>query len=345
MAKLVEFKQLPPRLTARWKVALDGHIVALEWSPDGKSVAAASVEGMIQIIANESGAIRQTLVGHKRGTNRVGWNDNRRLTSIGLDGAIRVWDTLTGEQESERDAGAKWADQLEWNAERSHLVSGAGKLVRLWDAAGNALHTLPEQASSILGLAWRPNAAEFAVATSRGVQIWDMAATVKATKEWAGAPTGMAWSHSGQCLAIGDQDATVHFWIIRGDHHLRMMGYPVKVKHLSWDAKDQLLATNAGSQVAVWDCTPPGPEGRTPIMLPTAGDASLVTALGFQRFGTLLAVGTDEELLQLWDVRKPKQPVAKAKAPGVVSSVAWSPGDTRLAVGTESGEVCLFATQ
>jgi len=39
-----------------------------------------------------------------------------------------------------------------------------------------------------------------------------------------------AWSPDGQYLCHGNQDATVHFWIVRSAKELQMWGYPTKIR-------------------------------------------------------------------------------------------------------------------
>lgn len=42
----------------------------------------------------------------------------------------------------------------------------------------------------------------------------------------------MAWSPDGRYLSHGNQDATVHFWIVATGRELQMTGYPSKVAQL-----------------------------------------------------------------------------------------------------------------
>ena len=37
----------PPQLALRWRQSIDDHVIALAWSPDGSTVAAASVTGPV----------------------------------------------------------------------------------------------------------------------------------------------------------------------------------------------------------------------------------------------------------------------------------------------------------
>jgi hypothetical protein len=39
----------PPRLDLRWRAAIDDHVIALGWAPDGSRVAAASVAGPVTL--------------------------------------------------------------------------------------------------------------------------------------------------------------------------------------------------------------------------------------------------------------------------------------------------------
>ena len=41
------FRTGPPRLSRRWKAAVEDHVIGVAWSPSGKVLAAAAVSGPI----------------------------------------------------------------------------------------------------------------------------------------------------------------------------------------------------------------------------------------------------------------------------------------------------------
>jgi WD40 repeat protein len=150
----------------------------------------------------------------------------------------------------------------------------------------------------------------------------------------------LAWSPDGKYLATGDQDCSVHFWIVRLGEDLQMSGYPRKVRELAWDSASRFLATGGGAVPSVWDCSGKGPAGTTPRQF--KGHDAAVNALAYQHAGPLLASGGEDGLLAVWQPTKSKKPLAVSVQDSGLTCLAWSPDDKRLAAGQESGRVVVF---
>ncbi len=121
---------------------------------------------------------------------------------------------------------------------------------------------------------------------------------------WKGSILTLAWSPDGRYLVHGDQDATVHFWVLASGKDYQMWGYPTKVRELAWDHTSRYLATGGGPVVVVWDYAGKGPQSSKPLMLEAHED--FLSALAFQHTGPLLASGgietaTDAERIRGWD--------------------------------------------
>lgn len=174
----------PAALSMRWQAALDGHhIIALHWSPDGRSIAAASADGPIYLFDGVRGTRHHSLTGHAIGTLALGWHpDGALLTSAGQDGTIRLWDGQTGAERMALAGGGAWVERLAWSppavvagpvlrgrralghpaaaapaaAPAPVLASAAGKTLRLWDADGTLLREVRDHVSTIADLGWLP---------------------------------------------------------------------------------------------------------------------------------------------------------------------------------------------
>jgi WD40 repeat protein len=199
----------------------------------------------------------------------------------------------------------------------------------------------PDHPATVADIAWQPKAEILATACYGQLALWRTDVSEPYRRfEWKGSMLALAWSPNGQYLATGDQDSTVHFWIVKKGEDLMMSGYPSKVKELSWDSSSRYLATGGGPMPCVWDCSGKGPAGTMPHQYEAHTDR--VSALAFQHNGLLLASGGLDSLVALWAVGQKTTPVVQEYLPSPITHLAWSRDDRRLAVGTERGDVVLF---
>jgi len=333
------------RLSKRWHVDLGDHIISLRWSPTGDLLAAAAVGGPIKVLDAANGSTRHDLPGHGFGTAEVGWEaQGRHLASVGQDGHVIFWDLAADKARLSCAAGAAWAEHLAWHPTEPLLATAAGRVVRLWDTAGQILREWRDHPSTVSDLAWRPGTSELAVSAYGVVSLRTPDAEPPRRRfEWKGSVLVLCWSPDGKFLATGDQDATVHFWTERTGDNLEMAGYPVKVRELSWDPTSRSLASGGGPAVTIWDCGGAGPAGTTPLQL--EGHDGQVTALAYQAKGPFLASGGDDGKVLLWQPGKGKGPLSLADVEGGVSQLVWAPDDRAVAVGTETGRVVVFAVR
>jgi WD40 repeat protein len=332
-----------PRLVRRWKAEVEDHVISLAFAPAGKLLAAAAVSGPIVLFDAATGQAVHTLSGHGFGTTCVSWrHDGAALASAGQDGKVRLWQAATGQEAADLAGGAAWVEQVRWHPSTGLLASAAGKKLRLWSADGALLREYPDQPATIADLAWRPGTRELTSGTYGGVTLWSAGQSEPLRRlEWRGSVLKLAWTPDGSRLAHGNQDATVHYWILANGHDLEMAGYPMKVRELAWDPTGTYLATGGGDRVTVWDCTPPGPADTEPLSF--KGHEGIITGLAYQARGPLLASGGQDGKVLLLQPGKFKKALAQSDAGAAVSQLAWSPDDRVLAVGTEAGSVVLYS--
>jgi WD40 repeat protein len=327
-----------------WLGEVEDHVIDLEWSPDGGWLAAASISGPISVFDGVLGAVDHKLPGHGLGTTALCWSRRESLlASSGQDGLIRIWDVGTGAERFRVEGGSAWVERVAWSPTGDVLATGAGKSLRFWDASGRLLMSAPQHPSTIADIRWRPRFHELASAAYGQLAIWrhDKAEAIS-TFEWKGSMLTLAWSPDGRYIATGDQDSTVHFWIVKTGEDLMMYGYPTKVRELSWDSVGRYLATGGGPQVTVWDCSGKGPEGRTPLSLDRR--RSLISALAFRPSGPVLAVGGQDGALRAWRVAKESEKLGAIHLGAEITKVAWHPSGRSLAAATSTGTVAVLDT-
>ncbi|HJZ59977.1 MAG TPA: WD40 repeat domain-containing protein, partial [Gemmataceae bacterium] len=145
------------KLRPVWQAGIADHVIGLSWAPLGRHLAAAAVSGPVTVFDANTGKPDCQLKGHGFGTDAVAWQPNGRvLATAGQDGKMKLWDVVAGTEVLALDGGAAWVEQLAWNASGTLLAAAAGKKTRVWDASGNLVRELPQQAGTVTDLAWRP---------------------------------------------------------------------------------------------------------------------------------------------------------------------------------------------
>ena len=336
----------PSQLRENWTATVSDHVIDLAWSPDGRYLAAASVLGPVTIFEGRRRAIIHAFEGHEFGTMSIAWRpDSKVLATAGQDGKIRLWDMTSGKATHSLDGGAAWVEHLAWSGgKKPILASAAGRKLKLWNAVGDFVREYPDHQSTISGIQWRPRVGQLASIAYGGVTLWDpQQAEAVRRLEWIGSSLVIAWSPDGKYIATGDQDSTVHFWIMSTENDLQMSGYPTKVRELSWDATSRYLATGGGQEVTVWDCSGRGPAGTSPLTF--SGHQDFLSVVRFQHRGKLLASGGADGLVYVWQLRGRFRSMAvhEAALTAGVTNLVWAPNDQYIAVGDESGGVSVFS--
>lgn len=325
------------------RASVQDHVIALAWHRNGRTLAAASIAGPVCLLDVKERTLVATIDAHKMGTTQAAFQPGgNTLATAGQDGFARLWSTEDRRELAALPGGAAWVEHLAWNRAGTHLLTAAGKFVKVWNANGELLRELPPAPSTVSGVAWIGQGDRFVVSAYGGLAVWELSeAAPLRTIEWKGSPIALHVSPDGGIVAAGTQDATIQFWSLRqADRHSRMSGYASKVSTLAWDSAGRYLATGGGPAAVVWDFSGNGPEGTEPAQL-NVHDGG-VSALAFANGRALLASGGAEGRVAVWKPLGGNPPEFATKLDAGVASLAWSPDDGMLAVGLEDGTVQVF---
>jgi WD40 repeat protein len=244
-----------------------------------------------------------------------------------------------------------WVEHLGWRPMAANLESqvpnpnklavAAGRTLLFLNPDGSLAHAFKESPKTLSALAWHPRGGAIAVASFGRVMVWD-ADDFQLQREYAygGAIETLVWSPDGRWLVAGAQDNAVHLWLPEEDQEFHMSGYETKVRELSFSSDSRWLATGGARDACVWDCTGAGPEGREPVALPHAGR---VCAVAFQHAHGLLATAAHDGEVALWSLTRGETRLATVKLTAPASTLAWSPDDTLLAIGSQKGGVLVLS--
>jgi len=342
MPGLIEKNETEFSIPQLWKASLDESAVSVGWSASQRWLAAASASGMVFVFDVETGTCVQQIRAHRFGATQLAWHPQGSLfATAGQDGFVRLWDAKLDRSVRELPCGAEWVEHIAWSDNGRLLATAAGRKLKLWSSDGELVREYPDHPNTIAAITWKRNAEELVSASYGQLQFWvpDSSKRVRSFS-WKGSMLSLAGSPDGRYLCHGNQDATVHFWIVKTGKELQMWGYPTKVKELAWDHRSRYLATGGGSSVTVWDCSGKGPANTKPIVLNF--HRAPVTHFAYQHAGGVLVSGCDEGLIALWKPSKRSVPDAMTALPRAVSGIAWSPDDDLFAAISEDGTVAVY---
>jgi WD40 repeat protein len=326
-------------LKPRWRLDAGDYVTAAAVSPDGRRCAVGTGgAGALLVVDVATGREAFRADAHPGGVLALGWSPGGELVATGGQGErARVWGA-GGELLHELPGGGPWVEHVAWAPRGDRLATGSGRAVRVWGRGAEPIVEAGPLASTVTGLAWRADGNALAAACYGGVHLWPFAAGAAARHlPWKGSLVSLAWSPDGKVIACGSQDCSVHFWRLSNGRGSEMTGYPVKPKALAWDARSSLLATAGDATVAVWNFSGRGPERTRPLQL--AAHAGVCTRLTFSPTKAVLATGSQDASVLLWEPRRGPRPVGFAFLEDEVTALAWHPARGGLCGGDARGTV------
>jgi WD40 repeat protein len=197
---------------------------------------------------------------------------------------------------------------------------------------------------SIEGVAFAPKGLRIAASRYNGVTLhWAGTNGAPVEFEWKGAHTMVTFSPDGRFLVTAMQENALHGWKLDGKpgeetRHMRMTGYPAKIKSLSWSPKGKWLASSGAPAAIVWPfASKDGPMGKAPMELGTRANI-LVTSVAFRPNEEVLAIGFIDGMILGVRIADEKEALLRRPGKGAISSMGWSQNGKLLAFASEAGD-------
>jgi WD40 repeat protein len=320
-----------------FRCSVGDYISAAEIAKGGALAVVGVGDGTVAGIDLATGRERFRRPAHQGGVLGVSLApDGSRFLTCGQEPNARLW-TADGNVVRELPGGTSgWVEHVAWAPSGGRLATAAGRTVRIWNAEGEPIVETEPLASTVTALAWRADGTALAATCYGGVHILPFVPGAKARHlVWKGSLISLAWSPDAKVVACGSQDSSVHFWRLATGQDSQMSGYPFKLKSLAWDSESKLLATAGDATITVWDFRGKGPEGTRPMQL--EGHKGVATRLVFSPKRGILASGSQDTSVMLWEPRRSTSPIGFASLDDEVTVLAWHPEHQGLLGGDASG--------
>lgn len=263
-------------------------------------------------------------------------SDGSRLFTAGDDGRVAATDA-EGTTETVAAVPGRWIDHLALGPDGA-LAWSVGKIAFARTKKGERALEVP---STVGGLAFAPKGLRLAIAHYNGASLWfPNAEATPESLSWKGSHLGVQWSPEGRFLITSMQEPALHGWRVADGQHMRMTGYPTRVRSMAFGAGGKWLATSGAIEIILWPfATKDGPMGKQPSMLaPYQVKVSTVAAHPKQE---VIAAGYEDGLVLLIRVADGAEVLVRRADASPVTALAWSDNGQRLAFGTETGSAGL----
>jgi len=323
-------------------LTLKGHtspVSSVAFSPDGKRVAAGSAVPFGRGLPSEvimwdatSGQKLFTLKGHSGGSIEcVAFSpDGNRLATACLDGTVKVWDTIGGQETLTLNREPSAVRSVVFSPDGKRMASAVGKTVKVWDAtSGLELLTFRGHSDAVKSVAFSADGKRLASAGwDRTVKLWDATSSQDAVtlKGHNFAVSTVAFSKDWKLVASATFEKTVNVWdAATGQETFSLKGHNDVVTSVAFRPDGKSLATASDDKtVKVWDAT----TGQATLTL--KGHIAQVKCVTFSPDGKRLASAGADGYAKIWDTTS-GQPTLTMDHVSRIVSIAFSADGRRLA--------------
>jgi WD40 repeat protein len=266
-------------------------------------------------------------------------SDGSRIVMGGDDGKLVALDAKGEVSLLATDPKRRWIDNVALHPDGA-VAWSAGKTAFI--RSGKAEEKSLDVPSTVGGLAFAPKGLRLAVAHYNGVTLWfpNMAAKPDFL-EWAGSHLSVTFSPDNKFLVTSMHEPALHGWRLADNRHMRMTGYPGRVRSMSWSAGGKALATSGADTVIMWPfASKDGPMGKEPAML--APLKSRVSAVACHPKQDILAAGYGDGTILMVRLEDGAEILVRRNGGAQVSALAWNSGGTLLAFAAEDGDAGLL---
>jgi WD40 repeat protein/serine/threonine protein kinase len=351
----------PPVLDRPCDAVLNsGTAYAVAFSPDGSQLAAGS-DGVANLWDWRNDRILHTLRGHEKRPISVAFSrDGQRLATGDWRGAVRLWNTTTGElvrtlTESQQTRHPVSALAFDQDGERLATASYERR-VDIWDTVtGELIRPLPHSwRPLVLGVAFSPDGLRLASAgEDKMVHLWDAETglEVLTLRGHTGYTGCVAFSPDGNRLASASTDGTIRVWdatALRRDEEQEvartLRHHDSEVFTLAVSRDGRVVSGGFGAPAKVWD-------PQTGRVTEFPGHRRMVFSLAWRPDGQRVAsAGAEGGVMsvKVWDPQTGHEDFTLPNAlPGDPEFfvVAFSPDGRSLVVGRANGMLQVWDAQ
>ncbi len=314
----------------RLSLSTSSLVTGLEFSPDGKALAALGQDDRITLWDLQSGSTNEIVTGHQVGTSAIAYSpDSTMVATAGQDAHILIRDLQTGSVIQDLTGHQGGVNAIAFSPDNRILASGGQDAqIKLWDiASGHEQASLPGDGGvAVTDLVFSPDGKALAsVGESDPVFLWDVSnklpQILTGHRDWV---VKVAFNANQNTLASVDKTGQVVVWDLANGLEQLVYEVPLfgaaggspQIPLFSASVSPQaatsgIPATNASvanigkagvpnGNVQVFKGNAPSQSDRVPAKKKRSHDWKGVTALAVSPDGTFYGGATRDGKLRLW---------------------------------------------
>ena len=330
------------------KAVLKGHtawIGSVSFSPDGASLASGSRDATVRLWDVASGQMQDILNLSKYTYSLLhtpdgdliytgGYHatasyapDGASLVVVASYGAIWLWDMASGQMQDILPRPTRQGESVAFSPDGTTLASGHGDGAA-WHASSGQLKALEEHVGRVYSVAFSPDGATLASGHRDGtVRLWDPASG-QLKKTLKGQVSSVTFSPDGTTLAGGSWDDAILLWdVASGQIKKTLKGHTDDtdnwITSVAYSSDGTTLAGGTGggwgaTTILLWDVA----SGQVKKTL--KGHTDWVNSVAFSPDGAILASGSYDGTILLWDVLNILYPPADISVPLGFAVEQWA---------------------
>jgi WD40 repeat protein len=332
------------------RVEQDNTVNIVAFSPDGRWVA--SGEGCpanqacpaTVLVWDASTGLKQTTVTHSIDVNTLAFSPDSHFLATGSgDRTARVWEVATGREVSRMSHGqaaAVWS--LAFSPDGTQLATASSDgIARVWESFSGRELVRVAHDKGVPSVAFSPGGEWFATASEDGTaRVWESTADEEPLRtDLGGWGYSVSFSPDGQLLATGSDNPVAPVWQVGTGHVVGQLAHEDSAPVVLFSPEGHRFATGAkDAKVRIVDS-----RSGEELGLVNVADGGEVETLDFSPDGDLLAIGSTNGSVQVWDASA-KRVVAEMADADVemdqaddVWQVAFSPDGRWLGSASQDG--------
>jgi WD40 repeat protein len=314
-----------------YKDVISSPAKALDFAPDGLTLASAHIDGCVRLWNATSGALLRILKGHDRtpfifrghivqaAVQALGYApDGKILASGSFDKTVRLWNTDLSEAVLSAEGHPDEVVDMVIASGGQKMASTDGITVCRWDIGSLAMPRLincsGQFMSFVTKMRFAPDNQSLAVAIHHlsgreYVRLWqDELGWRELRFEDNSSAEILLFTPDSRNVVLGRENGTVLVWDVGGGQILHVLkGHKKRVRALEFSADGRILASGSRDEtICLWEL-----ESGTMLhkiwqsdLSPSifAGDAGEILRLAFAPSGRTLASGSRDGTLRVWDI-------------------------------------------